>query len=170
MASIVEKETGMGSERARIAGVFVRRLQKGMRLQTDPTVIYGMGERYDGNIRRADLQRPTPYNTYRINGLPPTPIALPGRAAIHAALHPDNSDALFFVARGDGAHEFTATLAEHNRAVDRYQKKRSATYHSAPSLSKPDISSPMLLTPLPQMPSPQASLSQTPPSSTQGPK
>ncbi len=132
MASIVEKETGQADERARIAGVFVRRLQKGMRLQTDPTVIYGIGPRFDGNLRRADLLRPTPYNTYRKAGLPPTPIALPGRAAIHAALHPDAGDAIFFVARGDGSHEFTATLPEHNRAVARYQKRRQATYRSAP--------------------------------------
>lgn len=132
MASIVEKETGQADERARIAGVFVRRLQKGMRLQTDPTVIYGIGPRFDGNLRRADLLRPTPYNTYRKAGLPPTPIALPGRAAIHAALHPDAGDAIFFVARGDGSHEFAATLAEHNRAVARYQKRRQATYRSAP--------------------------------------
>ncbi|MCC2639353.1 MAG: aminodeoxychorismate lyase [Moraxellaceae bacterium] len=132
MASIVEKETGQADERARIAGVFVRRLQKGMRLQTDPTVIYGIGPRFDGNLRRADLLRATPYNTYRMAGLPPTPIALPGRAAIHAALHPDSGDAIFFVARGDGSHEFTATLPEHNRAVARYQKRRQATYRSAP--------------------------------------
>lgn len=132
MASIVEKETGVAAERARIAGVFVRRLQKGMRLQTDPAVIYGIGPQFDGNLRRADLRRMTPYNTYRISGLPPTPIALPGRAAIHAALHPDASEAVFFVARGDGTHEFTATLADHNRAVDRYQKKRQAAYRSAP--------------------------------------
>lgn len=132
MASIVEKETGVGSERAQIAGVFVRRLQKGMRLQTDPTVIYGMGAQYDGNIRRDDLRRTTPYNTYRISGLPPTPIALPGRAAIHAALHPDDGDAIFFVARGDGTHEFTSTYAAHRRAVEKYQKRRQAAYRSAP--------------------------------------
>lgn len=132
MASIVEKETGQASERAQIAGVFVRRLQKGMRLQTDPTVIYGIGPKFDGNLRRVDLTTPTPYNTYRITGLPPTPIALPGRAAIHAALHPAPGNAIFFVARGDGSHEFTATLAEHNRAVARYQKKRKAAYRSAP--------------------------------------
>lgn len=132
MASIVEKETGLARERAQIAGVFVRRLQKGMRLQTDPAVIYGIGPKFDGNLRRADLLRPTPYNTYRINGLPPTPIALPGRAAIHAALHPAPGTALYFVARGDGSHEFTATLAEHNKAVARYQKKRQAAYRSAP--------------------------------------
>ncbi|MES2918451.1 MAG: endolytic transglycosylase MltG [Pseudomonadota bacterium] len=132
MASIVEKETGVARERPQIAGVFVRRLQKDMRLQTDPTVIYGMGEAYAGNLRRADLMRPTPYNTYRMKGLPPTPIALPGRAAIHAALHPAPGDALFFVARGDGSHEFTATLDAHNRAVALYQKKRKADYRSAP--------------------------------------
>lgn len=133
MASIVEKETGAAHERAQVAGVFVRRLQKNMRLQTDPTVIYGIGSQFDGNLRRADLRRMSPYNTYRINGLPPTPIALPGREAIHAALHPAPGDAVFFVARGDGTHEFTATLAEHNRAVERYQKKRQAAYRSAPS-------------------------------------
>lgn len=132
MASIVEKETGVASERAQIAGVFVRRLRKGMRLQTDPTVIYGIGPRFDGNLRRADLLRTTPYNTYRVAGLPPTPIALPGRAAIHAALHPAPGDAIFFVARGDGSHEFTATLADHNRAVARYQKRKKADYRSAP--------------------------------------
>ncbi len=123
LASIVEKETGLASERAAIAGVFIRRLQKRIRLQTDPTVIYGMGERYHGNIRRGDLQRDTPYNTYRRHGLPPTPIALPGRAAIHAALHPAPGEALYFVARGDGSHHFSATLAEHNRAVIKYQLK-----------------------------------------------
>lgn len=133
MASIVEKETGAARERAQVAGVFVRRLQKGMRLQTDPTVIYGMGDHFAGNLRRADLQRTTPYNTYRIDGLPPTPIALPGRAAIHAALHPAPGDTIFFVARGDGSHEFTSTLADHNRAVERYQKKRQATYRSSPA-------------------------------------
>ncbi|MDF2445322.1 MAG: aminodeoxychorismate lyase [Moraxellaceae bacterium] len=132
MASIVEKETGLASERAQIAGVFVRRLQKGMRLQTDPTVIYGIGPKFDGNLRRADLMKPTPYNTYRMKGLPPTPIALPGRAAIHAALHPAPGDAIFFVARGDGSHEFTATLEQHNRAVARYQKRLKSGYRSAP--------------------------------------
>jgi UPF0755 protein len=121
LASIVEKETGLASERPQIAGVFVRRLQKGMKLQTDPTVIYGMGEDFDGNIRRDDLTRPTPYNTYVIQGLPPTPIALPGREAIHAVLHPAEGDALYFVARGDGSHHFSATLDEHNCAVRHYQ-------------------------------------------------
>jgi len=121
LASIVEKETGVPSERTQIAGVFARRLQQGMKLQTDPTVIYGMGENYDGNIRRDDLTRPTPYNTYVIKGLPPTPIALPGREAITAVLHPADGDALFFVARGDGSHHFSATLDEHNCAVRHYQ-------------------------------------------------
>lgn len=132
MASIVEKETGQAAERPQIAGVFVRRLQKGMRLQTDPTVIYGMGEAYDGNLRKADLLRVTPYNTYRVGGLPPTPIALPGRAAIHAALNPAPGESVYFVARGDGTHVFSATLSEHNAAVANFQKARRAEYHSAP--------------------------------------
>lgn len=123
LASIVEKETALEEERATIAGVFVRRLQKGMRLQTDPTVIYGMGDRFKGNIRRKDLRTDTPYNTYTRDGLPPTPIALPGKAAIHAVLHPAEGDALFFVANGKGSHVFSATLKQHNRAVDQYQKK-----------------------------------------------
>ncbi len=121
MASIIEKETGMAVEREQIAGVFVRRLQAGMRLQTDPTVIYGIGSAYDGNIRSRDLVTDTPYNTYTRDGLPPTPICLPGRASIHAALHPAAGDALYFVGRGDGSHQFSATLAEHNEAVRRYQ-------------------------------------------------
>ncbi len=120
LASIIEKETGVASERARIGGVLVRRLDRGMRLQTDPTVIYGLGAAYDGNLRRADLRTPTPYNTYVIEGLPPTPIALPGRAAIRAALQPADGDSLYFVARGDGTHHFSATLDEHRRAVRRY--------------------------------------------------
>jgi UPF0755 protein len=124
MASIVEKETGEKSERPLIAGVFIRRLQKDMLLQTDPTVIYGMGDHYRGNIGVNDLKTLTPYNTYLVKGLPPTPIAMPGREAIVAALHPDQSDNLYFVSRGDGTHEFSATLKAHNRAVKTYQKKK----------------------------------------------
>lgn len=123
MASIVEKETGAANERARIAGVFVRRLRLGMRLQTDPTVIYGLGESFDGNLRRVDLLTDTPYNSYTRAGLPPTPICLPGRAAIHAALHPEDDGSVFFVARGDGSHQFSKTLDQHNAAVRQYQLK-----------------------------------------------
>jgi UPF0755 protein len=125
LASIVEKETAQPTERAQIAGVFIRRLKFGMRLQTDPTVIYGMGENYAGNIRRSDLETDTPYNTYTRDGLPPTPIALPGTVALEAALHPAAGDALYFVARGDGSHEFSPTLDAHNRAVQKFQLRRS---------------------------------------------
>jgi UPF0755 protein len=124
LASIVEKETGEASERPRIAGVFVERLRKGMRLETDPTVIYGMGDAFDGNLRRRDLRADTPYNTYVRKGLPPTPIAMPSAAAIDAVLNPDSDGALFFVAKGDGSHHFSATYEEHQQAVNRYQKKR----------------------------------------------
>jgi UPF0755 protein len=124
LASVVEKETGRADERAKIAGVFVRRLEKHMLLQTDPSVIYGMGDSYHGNIRRSDLTTDTPYNTYVRPGLPPTPIALPGRAAIEAVLHPAAGTALYFVARGDGTHVFADTLDEQNRNVACYQLKR----------------------------------------------
>lgn len=122
LASIVEKETGIPADRPQVAAVFVNRLRRGMLLQTDPTVIYGMGADYHGDIRREDLLEPTPYNTYVNKGLPPTPIAMPGKAAIVAALHPAEGDALFFVARGNGRHAFSATLSEHEKYVERYQK------------------------------------------------
>jgi len=124
LASIVEKETGAVEERPIIAGVFVRRLQKGMRLQTDPTVIYGMGEAYDGNIRKRDLLEDTPYNTYTRAGLPPTPIAMPGVDAIRAVLHPARGKSLYFVSMGEGKHYFSSTLKQHNLAVEKFQKKK----------------------------------------------
>jgi len=133
MASIVEKETGRAEERQEIAGVFVRRLNKGMRLQTDPTVIYGLGDSFQGNLRHRHLRADTPYNTYTRHGLPPSPIALPGQDAIHAALNPASGDTLFFVAKGDGSHYFSKTLAEHERAVNEYQRlKRRKDYRSSP--------------------------------------
>ena len=133
MASIIEKETGLAEERETISGVFVRRLLKGMRLQTDPTVIYGMGDRYDGDIRRRDLRQLTPYNTYMIKGLPPTPIAMPSEASISAALNPKAGSSLYFVARGDGGHYFSSTLQEHLGAVKKYQlEQRAENYQSAP--------------------------------------
>ena len=124
MASIIEKETAISTERSKIAGVFVRRLQQHMKLQTDPTVIYAMAESFDGNIRQKDLSIDSPYNTYRYKGLPPTPIASPGRASINAALHPQEGDSLYFVAKGDGTHYFSSSLAEHNNAVAKYQLKK----------------------------------------------
>jgi len=120
MASIVEKETGKREDRNTIASVFINRLKAGMMLQTDPSVIYGMGERYDGNIRKRDLQTDTPYNTYTRKGLPPTPIALPGAESLQAALAPADTDALYFVARGDGSSQFSSNLDDHNRAVNKY--------------------------------------------------
>lgn len=122
LASIVEKETGRDQDRAMIAAVFINRLRQGMLLQTDPTVIYGLGARFDGNLRKRDLQADGPYNTYTRGGLPPTPIAMPGLASLQAALHPAQSEALYFVARGDGSSQFSRTLDEHNQAVNRYQK------------------------------------------------
>ena len=133
MASLVEKETGVPQERGQIAGVFVRRMAMGMLLQTDPTVIYGLGERYSGKLTRAHLKEPTPYNTYVIAGLPPTPIAMVGREAIHAALNPVPGNSLYFVARGDGSHVFSDDLDAHNNAVREFQLKRRADYRSSPA-------------------------------------
>ena len=124
LASIVEKETGQESDRGKVAGVFINRLRIDMPLQTDPTVIYGLGESFDGNLRRRDLQADTPFNTYTRNGLPPTPIAMPGKASLLAAAHPSSGKSLYFVARGDGSSEFSDDLAAHNRAVNKYQRSR----------------------------------------------
>lgn len=138
MASIVEKETGVAQERDRIAGVFVRRLRKNMRLQTDPTVIYGLGDAFTGNLRRSHLgDDNNPYNTYRHKGLPPSPIALPGRAALMAAVQPADGTELYFVARGDGSHQFSDTLDEHTEAVRQYQLKRRSDYRSSPGPAQP---------------------------------
>lgn len=138
LASIVEKETGAPEERQQIAGVFLRRLAKGMRLQTDPTVIYGLGDQYDGNLRRVHLRDTTNiYNTYVISGLPPTPIALPGEAALRAVFSPDSADTLYFVAKGDGTHAFSRSLAEHEQAVRRYQLSRRPDYQSSPKAPSP---------------------------------
>lgn len=134
LASLVEKESGDLSERERIAGVFVNRLRKGMRLQSDPTTIYGLGESFDGDLTRADLDNATnPYNTYKLNGLPPGPICSPGLVSLQAAAHPEQHDYLYFVAKGDGSHYFSKTLDEHNAAVVKYQLHRNrATYRSSP--------------------------------------
>lgn len=133
MASIVEKETGVPEERAQIAGVFVRRLRLGMRLQTDPTVIYGVGAAFDGNLRKRDLLADTPYNTYTRVGLPPTPICLPGRAAIAAALHPAPGETLYFVSRGDGTHQFSESFVEHEAAVRQFQLRRGESESAEPA-------------------------------------
>jgi UPF0755 protein len=125
LASIIEKETGRAGERGKIAAVFLNRTRKGMPLQTDPTVIYGIGPKFDGNLRKADLRKDSPYNTYMHKGLPPTPIAMPSRESIMAAAHPEKSNALYFVAKGDGSSHFSITLDEHENAVDRYQRKAS---------------------------------------------
>ncbi len=132
LASIIEKETGVAEERGAIAGVFTRRLLQGMRLQTDPTVIYGLGADFDGDLTRDHLRAENPYNSYLISGLPPTPITNPGREAIHAALHPKDGTELFFVAKGDGSHQFSTTLEEHEKAVREYQLRRANNYRSAP--------------------------------------
>lgn len=154
MASLVEKETGVPQERGQIAGVFVRRMAIGMLLQTDPTVIYGLGERYSGKLTRAHLKEATPYNTYVIAGLPPTPIAMVGREAIHAALNPVAGSSLYFVARGDGSHVFSDDLDAHNTAVREYQIKRRADYRSSPApVTSPDAPT----APVEQAPIPAAS-------------
>jgi UPF0755 protein len=161
MASLVEKETGVPQERGQIAGVFVRRIAMGMLLQTDPTVIYGLGDRYRGKLTRAHLREATPYNTYMISGLPPTPIAMVGREAIHAALNPVAGSSLYFVARGDGSHVFSDDLDAHNNAVREYQLKRRADYRSSPApATAPGISAPEtpdVATPADEAPIPAAS-------------
>ena len=163
MASLVEKETGVPQERGQIAGVFVRRMAIGMLLQTDPTVIYGLGDRYSGKLTRAHLKEPTPYNTYVIAGLPPTPIAMVGREAIHAALNPVAGNSLYFVARGDGSHVFSDDLDAHNNAVREFQLKRRADYRSSPApaaaAETQDAPAPQTQAPIPPAspdPAPQA--------------
>jgi UPF0755 protein len=129
LASIVEKETGRSSDRGLVAAVFTNRLNKGMMLQTDPTVIYGIGPQFDGNLRKADLRKDNPYNTYMRKGLPPTPISMPSKESIQAAIHPATSNVLFFVAKGDGTSHFSQSLGEHEKAVDQYQRKPSRASH-----------------------------------------
>ena len=163
MASLVEKETGVPEERGQIAGVFVRRLKIGMLLQTDPTVIYGLGERYNGKLTRAHLKEANPYNTYMIAGLPPTPIAMVGREAIHAALNPVPGSSLYFVARGDGSHIFSDDLDAHNAAVREFQLKRRADYRSSPApVVKPAEGATSPATDAPAEPAPDTSAPQSP--------
>lgn len=169
MASLVEKETGVPQERGQIAGVFVRRMRLGMLLQTDPTVIYGLGERYTGKLTRAHLKEENPYNTYLIPGLPPTPIAMVGREAIHAALNPAPGNSLYFVARGDGSHVFSDDLESHNNAVREFQLKRRADYRSSPAPATPDEQVPIpAASPdtapeaVPQVPTPEPDASEPP--------
>ncbi|WP_413792033.1 MULTISPECIES: endolytic transglycosylase MltG [unclassified Pseudomonas] len=169
MASLVEKETGVPQERGQIAGVFVRRMRLGMLLQTDPTVIYGLGERYTGKLTRAHLKEENPYNTYLIPGLPPTPIAMVGREAIHAALNPAPGNSLYFVARGDGSHVFSDDLESHNNAVREFQLKRRADYRSSPAPAAPDEQVPTPAAspdtapePVPQVPAPEPDASEPP--------
>jgi len=159
MASLVEKETGVPQERGQIAGVFVRRMAMGMLLQTDPTVIYGLGDRYSGKLTRSHLREATPYNTYVISGLPPTPIAMVGREAIHAALNPVAGSSLYFVARGDGSHVFSDDLDAHNNAVREFQLKRRADYRSspAPASGASDVTTPEVSAPEDEAPIPTAS-------------
>jgi len=133
LSSIVEKETGKAGDRDMVAAVFINRLNRGMPLQTDPTIIYGIGPHFDGDIRKSDLRKDSPYNTYMHKGLPPTPIAMPSRESLLAAVHPANSGALYFVARGDGSSHFSSTLNEHEQAVDLYQRKPSTKTHSSKS-------------------------------------
>jgi len=161
MASLVEKETGVPEERGQIAGVFVRRMQIGMLLQTDPTVIYGLGERYTGKLTRAHLKEATPYNTYVIAGLPPTPIAMVGREAIHAALNPVAGSSLYFVARGDGSHIFSDNLDAHNAAVREFQMKRRADYRSSPAPAAKPADAPVD-TPAEPAPAPDDAAPQSP--------
>lgn len=171
MASLVEKETGVPQERGQIAGVFVRRLGLGMLLQTDPTVIYGLGDRYNGKLTRAHLKESTPYNTYVIAGLPPTPIAMVGREAIHAALNPVAGNSLYFVARGDGSHVFSDDLDAHNSAVREFQLKRRADYRSSPApVTAPETNAePAPIPPASPDTDPQALPPVTPPEPAQAP-
>ena len=167
MASLVEKETGVPQERGQIAGVFVRRMEIGMLLQTDPTVIYGLGDRYQGKLTRAHLKEATPYNTYMISGLPPTPIAMVGREAIHAALNPVAGNSLYFVARGDGSHVFSDDLDAHNTAVREFQLKRRADYRSSPAPANAPVT-PDAETPIPAA-SPDTAAEEVPQVPTQKP-